>query len=71
MKAKGKVVPVEKRYLPARGAKSYLECSDEYLKKLRDTAKVTFHRDGKMIRYDMRSIDLFISQHPVVKQRTR
>lgn len=52
MKAKGKVVPVEKRHLSARGAKSYLECSDEYLKNLN-------------------SIDLFISQHLVVKQRTR
>lgn len=61
-----KVEPVEKKWLNKQEALAYLGCGESYLTKLRDDAKVSFSRDGKMIWYDLRSLDLFISKNKVV-----
>jgi len=61
-----KVEAIEKRWLNKQEALAYLGCGERYLAKLRDEAKVSFSRDGKMIWYDLRSLDLFISRNKVV-----
>lgn len=61
-----KVEPVEKKWLNKQEALAYMGCGERYLTKLRDEAKVSFARDGKMIWYDLRSLDLYISKNKVV-----
>ena len=43
MRRIGKIEPVQKIWLSAKEAKAYLDCSDEYLKKLRDKALKSFY----------------------------
>lgn len=62
----GKVESVTKRWLSKNEAKSYLGCSDDFLRTLRDNALVSFHQFGKMIWYDLSSIDRFIQNNKVV-----
>jgi len=69
MKARGTVVEMPKIYYASSELKRYLHCSDEYLKKLRDTAKVTFYRDGKMIWYNINSVNNYIEKHKVINAR--
>lgn len=59
-KIHAEVRPIEKMWLSNREAKVYLDCEDEYLKKLRDNANVTFARDGKKIMYLKSSIDEYL-----------
>ena len=47
-------------------AKSYIGCSDDFLKTLRENALVSFSQFGKMIWYDISSIDRFIQSNKVV-----
>lgn len=61
-----KVEPVEKKWLNKQEAIAYLGCGERYLTKLRDEAKVSFSRDGKMIWYDLKSLDQFITKNKVV-----
>lgn len=57
----GKVEPVHKTWLSQAEAKAYLGCSDEFLQRMRDEARVTFSRyGGKMIWYELASIDRFL-----------
>lgn len=62
-----RVEPVEKKWLSKEEAKKYLGCSDEFLRKLRDNALVSFARFGsKMYWYELSSIDKFIARNKVV-----
>lgn len=61
------VKPVEKKWLSAKEAKSYLDCSDEFLQQLRDKALVSFSRFGRnMYWYDISSIDKFLQKNKVI-----
>lgn len=62
----GKVEAVTKRWLSKNEAKSYLGCSDDFLRTLRDNALVSFSQFGKMIWYELSSIDRFIQNNKVV-----
>lgn len=62
----GKVETVTKRWLSKNEAKSYLGCSDDFLRTLRDNALVSFSQFGKMIWYELSSIDRFIQNNKVV-----
>ncbi|MBR5147758.1 MAG: DNA-binding protein [Bacteroidaceae bacterium] len=64
-KIHAEVRPIEKMWLSNRETKAYLDCADEYLKKLRDNALVTFARDGKMIWYLKSSIDEYLQKHAI------
>ena len=56
----GKVEPIAKRWLSKDEAKFYIGCSDDFLRTLREKALVSFSQFGKMIWYDLSSIDRFI-----------
>ena len=57
---------VEKRWLSKDEAKSYLGCSDDFLARLRNEALVSFSQFGKMIWYDLKSIDRFLDANKVI-----
>lgn len=60
------IMPIQKRWLSAREAGLYLDCSDEFLQQLRDTAKVSFSRDGNKIWYRLESLDKYIEKNKVI-----
>lgn len=62
----GKVETITKRWLSKNEAKSYIGCSDDFLRTLRENALVSFSQFGKMIWYDLSSIDKFIQNNKVV-----
>ena len=57
----GKVEPIVKKWLSKDEAKSYIGCSDDFLRTLREKALISFSQFGKMIWYDLSSIDRFIT----------
>ena len=65
-KAIGKVEPIAKKWLSKDEAKSYIGCSDDFLRTLRENALVSFSQFGKMIWYDISSIDRIIQSNKVV-----
>lgn len=63
----GKIEPVQKKWLSASEAKSYLDCSDNFLQKLRDNALISFSRFGRnMFWYELASIEKFLQKNKVV-----
>lgn len=62
----GKVQNVDKVWLSKDEAMAYLGCSDKFLVTLREKAQVVFAKYGKMIWYDLRSIERFINRNKVV-----
>ena len=62
----GRIKEVEKVWLSSREVRAYLDCSDDYLQKLRDEANISFSRIGNKYWYDLRSIDLLIRKNIVV-----
>ena len=59
----GKVKPIEKRWLSAAEAKSYLDCSDNWLQKLRDEDLVRVSMVGRKIYYDLSSIEKLLENN--------
>ncbi len=62
----GKIQEVEKIWLSKDEAKAYLGCSDDFLERLRNEAQVSFSQFGKMIWYDLQSINRFLAKNRVV-----
>ena len=62
----GKIQSVEKTWLSREEAMAYLGCSDDFLKTLRDKAEVSYARFGRMVWYDLKSLEQFVSDHRVV-----
>lgn len=63
----GKVVDIQKKWLSAAEAKAYLGCSDDFLRKLRDEALVSFSQFGRnMYWYELNSLEKFILKHKVI-----
>lgn len=62
----GKVEPIVKKWFSKDEAKSYIGCSDDFLRTLREKALVSFSQFGKMIWYDLSSIDRFIQSNKIV-----
>lgn len=62
----GKIEPVQKTWLSKNEAMCYLGCSKDFLDSLREKAEVSFSKFGKMIWYDLRSLDRFIERNRVV-----
>jgi hypothetical protein len=65
-KAVGKVEPVKKLWLSKEEAMAYLGVSEDFLRDLRNNAKVSFAQDGRKIWYDLHSIDRYLLRHRVV-----
>lgn len=65
-KLQAKIVPVQKRWLNKVEAMAYLGVSEDYLTKLREEAMISFSQLGKMIWYDIDSIDRFVLKNKVV-----
>lgn len=63
---KGKVEPVQKKWLSPHEAMAYLGCSQDYLEKLRNSAEISFSQKGRMIWYNLESIDRFLNRNKVV-----
>lgn len=63
---RGKVESVQKLWLNKDEAMSYLGCSVDYLDKLRNNAQVSFAKDGKMIWYNLESINRFLNRMKVI-----
>lgn len=62
----GKIKEIDKTWLSKEEAKLYLGCSDDFLKTLRDNSKISFSKFGKMIWYNLKSIDRFLTENKVV-----
>lgn len=62
----GKVQEVQKIWLSKDEAKAYLGCSDDFLARLRNEAQVSFSQFGKMIWYDINSINRFLARNKVI-----
>lgn len=62
----GKIQEVEKIWLSKDEAKAYLGCSDDFLARLRNEALVSFSQFGKMIWYDINSINRFLARNKVI-----
>lgn len=60
------VKSVEKEWLSGAEAKKYLDCSDEFLKKLRDNALVGFSNYKQKYWYELASIRKFLLKRKVV-----
>ena len=65
-RATGKIQQVEKIWLNRDEAKAYLGCSDDFLARLRNEALVSFSQFGKMIWYDINSINRFLARNKVI-----
>lgn len=61
----GKVEPVNKIWLSAREACAYLDCSLDFLETLRNKTPVKITRVGRMIWYDLASLNLFLDKNRV------
>ena len=62
----GKIEPVQKIWLSAAEAKAYLDCSDEFIKKLRDKALVKFSWFEHKYYYELASINRLIERNRVI-----
>ena len=63
---RGKVESVQKLWLNKDEALAYLGRSVAYLDKLRNNAQVSFAKDGKMIWYNLESINRFLNRMKVI-----
>ncbi len=63
---RGKIESVMKLWLSRDEAMAYLGCSADYLDKLRNNAQVSFAKDGKMIWYNLESINRFLNRMKVI-----
>ena len=63
---RGKGESVQKLWLNKDEAMAYLGCSVDYLDKLRNNAQVSFAKDGKMIWYNLESINRFLNRMKVI-----
>lgn len=62
----GKVEPIQKKWLSASEAMTYLGCSRKLLMKLRNEGEISFSvYGGKTIWYDLASLDKFIERNKV------
>lgn len=64
-KLQAKVEQVPKRWLNKQEAMAYLGVSEDYLTKLREDAEVSFSQVGKMIWYELASLDRFVLRNRV------
>lgn len=64
-KVQAKVEQVPKRWLNKQEAMAYLGVSEDYLTKLREDAEVSFSQVGKMIWYELASLDRFVLRNRV------
>lgn len=64
-KLQAKVEHVPKRWLNKQEAMAYLGVSEDYLTKLREDAEVSFSQVGKMIWYELASLDRFVIRNRV------
>lgn len=62
----GKVQPVNKIWLSRKEAMCFLGCADDYLRKVRKSGQVSFCRDGRMIWYNVNSLQRYIEKHKVI-----
>ncbi len=59
------VEKVEKKWLSAKEAMSYLDCSSNYLQSLRDTDQIRFSIVGRKYFYLLQSIDLLLERNMI------
>lgn len=60
------IARIEKKWLSSSETKRYLDCSDNFLQKLREEAQLSFSCFGGKYWYELSSIDKFIQKHKVV-----
>ena len=65
-KLQAKVEPAPKRRLNKQEAMAYLGVGEDYLSKLRNEAKVSFSQEGRMIWYELASLDRFVLRIKVI-----
>ena len=61
-----KVEAVPKRWLNKQEAMAYLGVGEDDLARLRNEAKISCSQEGRMIWYDLSSIDRFVLKNKVV-----
>lgn len=70
MKTKGmlraKIEPLTKVWLSREEALVFMGCSDDYLRKVRDSGEVQFAKDGKMLWYNVHSLTRYIERRRVI-----
>ena len=62
----GMIVPVEKVFLSTSEVMKYLDCSEDFVRELRDKALIMFFRFGKnKIWHEKASIDKFVKKQTI------
>ncbi len=64
-KVVGKVTAVEKKWLSTAEVQAYLDCSSNWLQKLRDEDLIKFSIVGNKFFYDLSSIDRLLEMNRV------
>lgn len=65
-KKQGSVMPVEKIFLSTAEVMKYLDCSEDFIEKLRNEAKLNFYRLGRKFLYAKADIDKLILKNRVI-----
>lgn len=60
------VKQVDKTFLSTSELRSYLDCSDEFIETLRNTAQLSFFRIGRKIWYKKEEVDNLIMRSKVI-----
>ena len=61
-----KVEPVQKKWLSMQEAMAYLGCSERVLRELKNNAEVKFAKRGRMIWYELQSLDRFFERNRII-----
>lgn len=64
-KARGKVEPVPKLWLSTAEAQAYLDCSSNFLQKLRDEDLIRFSIVGRKFFYELASIERLLEANAI------
>lgn len=62
----GKVKDVEKRFLSNREAQKYLDVGEEFMKSMRDNAKIHYYKIGRRIFYKVSDLNELIERAQVI-----
>lgn len=66
MKTQAKIMPIQKTWLSSRETKEYLDCSDDFLQKLRDDAQLSFSQIRGKYYYSIESINKMMIKNKII-----
>lgn len=62
----GKIVPVQKTWMSPKEAMEYLDCKEDFLRRLRKKGLISFSVVGRKYYYDLKSLERLIVKNRVI-----